>query len=171
MGETPLVNCGPRSYSLHSIQSTAIVFYCFVGAKYFDFVVQIPRWRRNACCCAASHFATINLQRASWLLLVRLNLGFFLRENLLLCASYLPLGVPNERVSYTPSSIIFWRRCRGDQDTLQGESPLLNLFTLFLSCFILFTTLFAAPKQNTKKLVASFTIFTVLLSISKTQKN
>jgi hypothetical protein len=33
-----------------------------------------------------------------------INLGFFLRENLLLCASYLPLGVPNERVSYTPSS-------------------------------------------------------------------
>src|SRR5215203_520382 len=30
MGETPLVNCGPRSYSLHSIQSTAIVFYCFL---------------------------------------------------------------------------------------------------------------------------------------------
>jgi hypothetical protein len=60
--------------------------------------VQIPRWRRNPWCCAASHFATINLQRASWLLLVRLNLGFFLRENLPLCASYLPLGVPNGRV-------------------------------------------------------------------------
>ncbi|KAK1643606.1 hypothetical protein QYE76_061411, partial [Lolium multiflorum] len=59
----------------------------------------------------ASHFATINLQRASWLLLARLNLGFFLRENLLLCASYLPLGVPNERVSYTPSGgqVVFVR--------------------------------------------------------------
>jgi hypothetical protein len=32
-----------------------------------------------------------------------INHGFFLRENLLLCASYLPLGVPNERVCYTPS--------------------------------------------------------------------
>src|SRR5215203_4472463 len=31
MGETPLVNCGPRSYSLHSIQSTAIVFYYFLA--------------------------------------------------------------------------------------------------------------------------------------------
>jgi hypothetical protein len=33
----------------------------------------------------------------SWffLLLVQLNLGFILRENLLLCSSYLPLGVPN----------------------------------------------------------------------------
>ncbi|KAK1696206.1 hypothetical protein QYE76_012903 [Lolium multiflorum] len=60
--------------------------------------ITVPSWRRNPWCCAASHFATINLQRASWLLLVRLNLGFILRENLPLCASYLPLGVPNGRV-------------------------------------------------------------------------
>jgi hypothetical protein len=33
----------------------------------------------------------------SWffLLLVRLNLGFIMREDLPLCSSYLPLGVPN----------------------------------------------------------------------------
>ena len=67
---------------------------------------------------------------------------------------------------------IFWRRCRGDQDTLQGESPHFNIFTLFLSCFILFTTLFAALNQNTKKkLVASFNLFAILFAISKTQKN
>src|SRR5215207_388201 len=30
MGETPLVNCGPRSYSLHRIQSTAILVYYFL---------------------------------------------------------------------------------------------------------------------------------------------
>ena len=65
----------------------------------------------------------------------------------------------------------FWRRCRGDQDTLQGESPHRNLFTLFLSCVVLFTTLFAALNQNTKKLVASFTLFAILFAISKTQKN
>ena len=29
MGETPLVNCGPRSYSLHRIQSTAILVLLF----------------------------------------------------------------------------------------------------------------------------------------------
>src|SRR5215213_1222171 len=33
-----------------------------------------------------------------------INLGFFLRENLLLCASYLPLGVPNGRVHLRASS-------------------------------------------------------------------
>jgi hypothetical protein len=32
-----------------------------------------------------------------------INLGFILREDLLLCSSYLPLGVPNWAVNYTPS--------------------------------------------------------------------
>ena len=99
------------------------------------------------------------------------NLGFFLRENLLLCASYLPLGVAQRTCEIHAIKFFFWRRCRGDQDTLQGESPLLNLFTLFLSCLVLFTTLFAALNQNTKKLVASFTLFAILFAISKTQKN
>ena len=79
-------------------------------------------------------------------------------------------GISNSHVNFAPATN-FWRRCRGDQDTLQGESPLPNLFTLFLSCFILFTTLFAALNQNTKKLVASFTLFAILIAISKTQKN
>jgi hypothetical protein len=34
-----------------------------------------------------------------------INLGFILREDLLLCSSYLPLGVPNWAVIYTPSVI------------------------------------------------------------------
>src|SRR5215208_2359934 len=34
-----------------------------------------------------------------------INLGFFLRENLPLCASYLPLGVPNGRVHLRASFI------------------------------------------------------------------
>src|SRR5215204_4614731 len=42
-----------------------------------------------------------------------INLGFFLRENLPLCASYLPLGVPNERVSYTPSYLCLQKRKNG----------------------------------------------------------
>jgi hypothetical protein len=32
-----------------------------------------------------------------------INLGFILREDLLLCSSYLPLGLPNWAVMYTPS--------------------------------------------------------------------
>ena len=36
-----------------------------------------------------------------------INLGFFLRENLLLCSSYLPLGVPNGRVLYRHKEATF----------------------------------------------------------------
>jgi hypothetical protein len=37
----------------------------------------------------------INLQKCFLSPTGRLNLGFILRENWLLCSSYLPLGVPN----------------------------------------------------------------------------
>ena len=43
----------------------------------------------------------------------RLNLGFLLREILLLCSSSLPLGVPNSASFLAPSkrNKNFWRRC------------------------------------------------------------
>ena len=128
MGETPLVNCGPRSilYIWNTIccKLCSLLFFankhhlphytfnplftasrwdwqphCYIGAKYFDCVVQVPRWRRNPWCCAALHSVTNNLHvvlDSYWFD----NLGFLLRENLLLYASHLPLGVPNGRVLY-----------------------------------------------------------------------
>ena len=60
--------------------------------------------------------------------------------------------ISNSHVNFPPATV-FWRRCRGDQDTLQGESSTSNLFTLFLSCFTLFYLLLC------------------LFSISKIQKN
>ena len=99
---------------------------------------------------------------------------WFLSEGKLATVRIIPSSWGSQRTCELHAiKLFFWRRCRGDQDTLQGESPLLNLFTLFLSCFILFTTLFAALNQNTKKLVASFTLFTVLFAFFtlKTQKN
>ena len=198
MGETPLVNCGPRSNSLIlKYNLLQYLFYCFLQtiiihtihlilcySKPVRLTTSLFRWGKVLwLCCAGSTLAPESLvlrrttsrrHQPSTCFLAptgSINLGFLLRENLLLYASHLPLGVPNGRVLYASSSYFFWRRCRGDQDTLQGESPLPNLFTLFLSCFILFTTLFAALNQNTKKLVASFTLFTILFAISKTQKN
>src|SRR5215203_1220057 len=131
MGETPLVNCGPRSYSLHRIQSAAIVLYCFLQtiiihtihlilcySKPVRLTTSLFRWGKVLwLCCAGSTLAPESLvlrrttsrrHQPSTCFLAppgSINLGFFLRENLLLCASYLPLGVPNERVSYTPSVV------------------------------------------------------------------
>jgi len=130
MGETPLVNCGPRSILLHRIQSTAILVLLFSAniiihtihlilcySKPVRLTTSLFRWGKVLwLCCAGSTLAPESLvlrrttsrrHQPSTCFLAppgSINLGFFLRENLLLCASYLPLGVPNERVSYTPSS-------------------------------------------------------------------
>jgi hypothetical protein len=190
------VNCGPRSYSLHSIQSTAIVFTVFFAnifhsirlilcySKPVRLTTSLFRWGKVLWfCCADSTLAQESLvlrritfrdhQPSTCFLAPTGSIKpWFHTEGKLATVRIIPSSWGSQRTcTSTRIKPFFWRRCRGDQDTLQGESPLLNLFTLFLSCFILFTTLFAALNQNTKKLVASFTLFTVLLSISKTQKN
>jgi hypothetical protein len=54
---------------------------------------------------AVVKLASINL----WKLVISptgsINTGFILREDLLLCSSYLPLGVPNWAFIYTPSEV------------------------------------------------------------------
>jgi hypothetical protein len=49
--------------------------------------------------------ASINLRKLVLSPTGSINLGFILREDLLLCSSYLPLGVPNWAVIYTPSPL------------------------------------------------------------------
>src|SRR5215208_5425506 len=74
MGETPLVNCGPRSYSLHSIQSTAIVFTIFFAnifhsirlilcySKPVRLTTSLFRWGKVLWfCCADSTLAPESL--------------------------------------------------------------------------------------------------------------
>src|SRR5215218_6571689 len=177
MGETPLVNCGPRSYSLHSINSTAIVFYYFLCK-------HLPLDTFNPLLHQAGEIdnLAVSLGQSTLVLLCRFHIGagipvvaphhisppstfnvllgsswfdkpWFLSEGKLVAVRIIPSSWGSQRTCELHAiKLFFWRRCRGDQDTLQGESPLLNLFTLFLSCFILFTTLFAAPKQNTHKI-------------------
>jgi hypothetical protein len=53
---------------------------------------------------AVVKLASINLRKLVHSPTGSINLGFILREYLLLFSSYLPLGVPNWAVIYTPSS-------------------------------------------------------------------
>ena len=160
-GETPLVNCGPRSifyiwntiYCNHLLSAFPISNFhhphytintlwsasrwdwqphCYVGTKFLGCVVR--RWRL----------------KSYWFD----NLGFFLRENLLLHSSYLPLGVSqwtcDLHVSSTFSSVVagdkrrsflanfksrqqhfFWHRCRGLEAHLLSKSqpPIDNTFS------------------------------------------
>jgi hypothetical protein len=52
---------------------------------------------------AIAKLASINLRKLVLSPTGSINLGFILREDLLLCSSYLPLGVSNWAVIYTPS--------------------------------------------------------------------
>jgi hypothetical protein len=52
---------------------------------------------------AVTKLASINLWKFVLSPTGSINLGFILREDLLLCSSYLPLGVPNWANIYTPS--------------------------------------------------------------------
>jgi hypothetical protein len=106
--------------------------------------------------------ASNNLQK--WFLSPtgRLNFGFILRENLLLCSSYLPLGV-SQRVLLDIKTV-FWRRCRGERGFLQGESLTSNLFTLLLFFLVssLYFVCFFLPKTQ-KKLVPFIVVIFVCL--------
>jgi hypothetical protein len=52
---------------------------------------------------AVAKLASINLRKLALSPTDSINLGFILREDLLLCSSYFLLGVPNWAVIYTPS--------------------------------------------------------------------
>jgi hypothetical protein len=52
---------------------------------------------------AVMKLASINLRKLILSPTGSINLGFILWEDLLMCSSYLPLGVPNWAVIYTPS--------------------------------------------------------------------
>jgi hypothetical protein len=56
---------------------------------------------------AVVKLASINLRKLVLPPTDSINLGFILREDLLLCSSYLPLGVPNWADIYTPSIFPF----------------------------------------------------------------
>ena len=132
MGETPLVNCGPRSILLIKYNLLQYLFYCFLQtiiihtihlilcySKPVRLTTSLFRWGKVLwLCCAGSTLAPESLvlrrttsrrHQPSTCFLAptgSINLGFLLRENLPLYASHLPLGVPNGRVLYayhTPS--------------------------------------------------------------------
>jgi hypothetical protein len=63
---------------------------------------------------AVAKLASINLRKLVLSPTGSINLGFVLREDLLLCSSYLPLGVPNWAVIYTPSHFLDIGVCVAD---------------------------------------------------------
>jgi hypothetical protein len=94
--------------------------------------------------------ASINLRKLVLSPTGSINLGFILREDLLLCSSYLPLGVPNWAVIYTPSSKFSCAVAGEKEDFFKGSLSL----PIFLLCYFLLYFIFACIfYQKYKKLV------------------
>jgi hypothetical protein len=75
--------------------------------------------------------ASINLRKLVLSPTGSINLGFILREDLLLCSSYLPLGVPNWAVIYMPSSNFSGAVAGEKEDFCKGSLSL----PIFLLCY------------------------------------
>jgi hypothetical protein len=133
------------------------------GKVFWLCCVQVPHcyWRRHRAINCLLEPASNNLQK--WFLspTSRLNFGFILRENLLLCSSYLPLGV-SQRVLWDIKTV-FWRRCRGERGFLQGESLTSNLFTLLLFCLVSLLYFVCFLVSKIKKLVPFIVVIFVCL--------
>jgi hypothetical protein len=104
----------------------------------------------------------------SWffLLLVQLNLGFIVREELLLCSSYLPLGVPNWVPTMHYQAIFLAPLSGRKRISARGVSRFQYFY--FVIALLIFFTLFllAYFYQNYKK-ISSFivVIFAFLLLV------
>jgi hypothetical protein len=86
-----------------------------------------------------------------FLLLVRLNLGFILRETCCYAHHTFLLGFPTGWLS-TANEAFFWRRYQGERGFLQGESLASNLLLCYCFAYFLyfiFACIFLS--KNTKK--------------------
>jgi hypothetical protein len=82
-----------------------------------------------------------------------INLGFILREDLLLCSSYLPLGVPNWAVIYPPSSNFSGTVAGEKEDFCKGSLslPIFYFVIVIVLLYFIFACIFLSKIQ--KKLV------------------
>jgi hypothetical protein len=100
---------------------------------------------------AIAKLASINLWKLVLSPTSSKNLGFIVRKDLLLCSSYLPLGVPNWAVIYTPSTNFSGAIAGEKEDFYKGSLSLpIFYFVVVLLYFIFCLHLFI---KNTKKLV------------------
>jgi hypothetical protein len=92
--------------------------------------------------------ASINL----WKLVISptssLNLGFILREDLLLWSSYLPLGVPNWADIYTPSSNFSSAVAGEKEDFCKGSLSLPIFYFVIVLLYFIFSYIFLSKIQK-----------------------
>jgi hypothetical protein len=92
--------------------------------------------------------ASINLRKLVLSPTGSINLGFILREDLLLCSSYLPLGVPNWAINYTPSSNFFGAVAGEKEDFCKGSLSLPIFYFVIVSLYFIFACIFLSKIQK-----------------------
>jgi hypothetical protein len=104
--------------------------------------------------------ASINLRKLVLSPTGSINLGFILREDLLLCSSYLPLGVPNWAVIYTPSSNFSGVVVGEKEDFCKGSLSLPIFYFVIVLLYFIFACISLSKIQ---KKLALFIVGTSLL--------
>jgi hypothetical protein len=111
-----------------------------VGAKYIGCVVCRFHIAAGADSAPCQKPVSNNLQKWCLSPTDRLNFGFILRENLLLCSSYLPLGVSNWSVNTAPPTSFLAPLPGRKRISTRGVSHFQSFYfvIVLLSFFILF---------------------------------
>jgi hypothetical protein len=91
---------------------------------------------------AVVKLANIDLQKLVLSPTGSINLGFILREDFLLCSSYLPLGVPNWVDIYTPSSNFSCAVAGEKEDFCKGSLSLPIFYFVIVLLYFIFACIF-----------------------------
>jgi hypothetical protein len=97
---------------------------------------------------AVAKLASINLWKLVLSPTSSINLGFILREDLLLCLSYLPLGVSNWAVIYTPSSNFSGAVAGEKEDFCKGSLSLPIFYFVIVLLYFTFACIFLSKIQK-----------------------
>jgi hypothetical protein len=100
---------------------------------------------------AIAKLASINLRKLVLSPTGSINLGFIQREDLLLCSSYLPLGVPKWADIYTPSRPFSGAIAGEKEDFCKGSLSLPIFYFVIVLLYFIFACIFLSKIQ--KKLV------------------
>jgi hypothetical protein len=105
--------------------------------------------------------ASINLQKLVLSPTGSINLGFILSKDLLMCSSYLPLGVPNWAVNTAPSSNFSGAVAGEKEDFCKGSLSLPIFYFVIVLLYFIFAFIFLSKIQKNSSFIV--VIFTCLL--------
>ena len=162
-GETPLVNCGPRSIVLHLNKIYWNHYFLhFLTSNYhllhytINTLFTVSRWDWQPHYYVGAKFLGCVVQVNALLSYWFDNLGFILRKNLLLHSSYLPLGVSQWTCDLHVS--------RTFSGAAAGDLRALLLSKLPPPCIILFLALLPGTWEHS--CLANFHLPTIVLFLA-----